>query len=317
MRLSILIVNWNTRDLLLACLASIERYPPLCSYEVIVVDNDSSDDSVEQVLKNFPKVRMIASAENLGFARANNLALKSAQGELILLLNPDTEVHADALNQAVRRLEADPTIGILGVKQLESDGQVQASWGHAPSLRTLGINALGSLCLKLGLHRLVTPLFSLAKLNVPPVRSLKSLWNPEQEQYVGWIMGSFLLMPAPLAHDLGLFDERFSMYGEDMDLGLRVNQANKKVLYFPGAVITHHGGASTTAYAAQADAAHFLATLRFYQKHNGRLQTMVYRFILLLIGCINWLRYWRDPAKQQGARLKALIAIAPERWRWP
>lgn len=317
MHLSILIVNWNTRDLLLACLASIERYRPSCSYEVIVVDNDSSDDSVDQVLKNFPTVKMLASAENLGFARANNLALKSARGDLILLLNPDTEVYADTLDQAIKRLEDDSSIGLLGVKQLESDGQVQPSWGHPPSLKTLWMNGLGSLCLKLGLNKIVTALFRLGNLSVPPVRSLKALWNPEQEQCVGWIMGAFLLMPAPVARQLELFDERFTMYGEDMDLGLRVTQLGKKVLYFPGATITHHGGASTAGYAAQADAAHFLATLRFYQKHNGWLQTIIYRAILLLSSSIAWLRYWGQPTRQQGARIKAVIAIAPERWRWP
>ena len=125
--LSICIVNWNTRELLRACLQSIYRYPPNAPFEVIVVDNASSDGSAAMVQAEFPQAVLIANTENLGYARGNNQAIQQAQGEYILLLNPDTEVFPDTLNRALAFLAAHPEAGAIGAKQLFPDGRVQPS----------------------------------------------------------------------------------------------------------------------------------------------------------------------------------------------
>ena len=125
--LSICIVNWNTRELLRACLQSIYRYPPDALFEVIVVDNASSDGSADMVQAEFPQAVLIANTENLGYARGNNQAIQQAQGEYLLLLNPDTEVFPDTLNCALAFLAAHSEAGAIGAKQLFPDGRVQPS----------------------------------------------------------------------------------------------------------------------------------------------------------------------------------------------
>lgn len=303
--------------MLLTALAAVFRQEADFAFEVIVVDNASQDDSAAAVARDFPQVLLHRAPSNLGFAKANNLALTMARGRYLLLLNPDTCLHQGALAAALRRIADDPTIGILGIKQLEADGSLQPSWGNAPSLATLLCNALGSALCRLGLASLVPPLFRAFGLYLAPVRALASLAHASKECEAGWIMGAFLLMPLPLARQLGLFDERFTMYGEDMDLGTRVRQAGYRVVYFPQAAMTHWGGASSDKYRAEADAAHFLATIRYYQKHHGLWQRSLYRFILAAAASCGWILAGRNAEKRRGYFLKVRIALSPSSWRWP
>ncbi|RYG30605.1 glycosyltransferase family 2 protein, partial [bacterium] len=135
--LSILIVNWNTRDLLLACLASIREFPPSVPFETIVVDNASADRSAEAVRSAFPEIKLIESGRNTGYAAGNNLAFSEACGEFLLTLNPDTEMRAGTLDAALDALRRHPGSGAVGVRQIGNDGGVQSSVRGFPSL--LGI----------------------------------------------------------------------------------------------------------------------------------------------------------------------------------
>src|ERR1044072_1635943 len=125
--LSIVIVNWNTKDLLRACLASIQRHPYSDKFEVIVVDNNSKDGSATMVRQEFPRVILVDLPTNTGYARGNNHGFEQARGEFILTLNPDTELTDNSLDKAVRTMEANPKYGVLGAKQIGVDGRVQRS----------------------------------------------------------------------------------------------------------------------------------------------------------------------------------------------
>ena len=132
--LSIIIVNWNTRDLLVQCLQSVVRATPDLELEVIVVDNGSADGSVETVQRDFPQVQVIANAENVGFVRANNQAMARCRGRYVLLLNSDTQVLPRALDETIRFMDGHPSAGVAGVRLLNADGSFQASWTPFPTL---------------------------------------------------------------------------------------------------------------------------------------------------------------------------------------
>ncbi len=280
--LSVVIVNWNTRDLLRDCLRSLECFPPTGRYEVIVVDNASGDDSADMVVKEFPSVRLVRSAINLGFGRANNLAVAQSSGAQILLLNPDTLVHPGTIAATQDFLKSHPNVGMVGVRQIQADGAAQSSCGHFPSLRVMFLqSALGLLC-ALGLSSVVPFLAGLFGLRLMPVKRLRRFWDFTATASVDWVMGAYMLMPRHVAVRTKMFDERFVVYGEDLDLCWRVRQLGLDVVYFGAASITHFGGASTAAISAKADAAHFVASIMLYEKHHGRLAALTYRLCLLI-----------------------------------
>ncbi len=178
MDLSIVVVNWNGGEDILRCLQSLRSAPSGADMEVIVVDNASTDDSVEQMPHLFPIVRLIQTGANLGFARAANRGLAAAQGDYVLFLNPDTIVPTGTLDAALAALQCRPTIGILGVRLLNSDGSVQPSCGHFLSLSRL----IRQNCSAIGLDK----------------RHRKSGWqhnlyNGTQTEEVDWAIGAFLL----------------------------------------------------------------------------------------------------------------------------
>jgi len=230
-KLSIIIASWNVQELLQQCLESIFNNQPAFSFEVIVVDNASKDQSVGLVMNQFPQVRLITNQKNLGFARANNQAVKIAQGDFILLLNPDTVILAGTLDKTVNYLEQNKEIGVLGCQLLNPDKTLQ------PSLRRLP--TLGSqLLILLKLHRLF-----------PKLKSLRNYFATDLDyskvQEAGQVMGAFMLIRKKLIDKLGLFDERFYLWFEEVDLCKRVKDDGQwKVIYYPEAAVIHYGGQS-------------------------------------------------------------------------
>ena len=268
--LSIVIVNWNTRDLLLACLRSIPSFPPSGPYEVIVVDNASTDGSAEAVRTEHPGVHLIANERNLGYAAANNQGFAAASGEWILTLNPDTELSDDSLDNAIAKLQAHPECAALGARQIGPDDRTQRSVRGFPSFRGI----LGDLT---GLGRLL-PHTSLGSYRLPA-------FNYEKEQPAPQPMGTFLLFrrsgvesltSAPLAGTnhpesgegvLRPFDESFPIFFNEVDLLYRLKQAGYGCLYSPDVQIRHLGGESTKQVRKSMVWESHRSLVRFFKKH--------------------------------------------------
>ncbi|RJR32168.1 glycosyltransferase family 2 protein [Candidatus Parcubacteria bacterium] len=230
MDLSIIIVSWNVREKLLTCLNSIFKNLNGLDFEVFVVDNGSSDGSALAVKKNFPQVKLTENSKNLGFARANNLALGRSTGEYILILNPDTEIYADTVQKSLSCIKTDPQIGALGCKITNADGSVQPSVRRFPTF-------CSQLLILYKLHHFFPRLGPLR-------RYFAADFDYETGAEVDQIMGAFMLLPRKIFTQVGMFDENFYIWFEEVDLCKRIKAAGFKIYYFPEATIKHYGGQS-------------------------------------------------------------------------
>jgi GT2 family glycosyltransferase len=270
MDVSVCIVNWNTRELLCQCIDSVIRLTgPKVSYEIIVVDNCSADGSVEAVRSRFPEVRVVASEENLGFARGCNLAASQANGRYIFYLNPDTEFVTDAMTGMLEEIERDPGIGAVGCRLLNSDGSIQYTCAcDVPS-------PWNELCSLLGLDRLFprSRLFSARELGY---------WDHQDTRDVECLSGACMLLSRELDSRLRGFDESFFMYGEDVDLCLRIREAGYRLRYLASEVIYHHEGAGSRKRGRDfAPVRQRAANLRVMARHDGALKAFLYRMAVL------------------------------------
>lgn len=270
-KLSILIVNWNTKELLRACLRSIEAFPPRMDHEVIVVDNASADGSAQMVRESFPDVRLIEPGRNTGYAAGNNLAFGAATGDLLLTLNPDTEFVDDSVELAAKILLANDQAGALGVRQVGLDGDVQASVRGFPTivgifgdLTGLGAKFGGSL-----------DSYRLAKLDY------------ELEQWVPQPMGTFLMFRREALAQIGdpkkPFDESFPIFFNEVDLLFRLDRAGWRTLYTPRAKILHHGGEGTKQVRKNMIWESHRSLLRYLRKHGTGLSRVGLPILAALI----------------------------------
>jgi GT2 family glycosyltransferase len=255
--LSILIVNWNTKALLRVCLQSIDRFPSTRPYEVIVVDNASSDGSAEMVANEFPAVKLVASPVNTGYAKGNNLCFASATGDLLLTLNPDTEFMDGSMDVAIDRLESTPSAGCLGLKQVGLDGLTQRSVRGFPTVLGI-IGDVTGLGTKLG-----------GRLDSYRL----SGFDYDSEQLAPQPMGTFLLFRRQALADIGSaqspFDEEFPIFFNEVDLLYRLRQAGWNCLYTPKAQIRHHGGESTKQVRKSMIWESHKSLNRYLWKHHG------------------------------------------------
>ncbi|NLY39599.1 MAG: glycosyltransferase family 2 protein, partial [Firmicutes bacterium] len=220
MKLSVIIVSWNCRDLLARCLDTVFASKLERDFEVIVVDNSSTDGTAAFVQETYPQVKLIANRENAGFARANNLALRQARGELILLLNPDTELQADTLQVMVDFMDKHPECGMAGCKVLNPDGTLQLACRR-------NIPGLADAFFKLsGISRLFPRSRRLARYNLTYLPA-------DRVAKVDAVSGSFLMTRRAVMDKIGLLDERFFMYGEDLDWCWRSVRAGYQNYYVP------------------------------------------------------------------------------------
>lgn len=263
MILSIIIVSWNTRRDLLRCLASIWANPPACSFEVLVFDNASKDGTTEAVAAEYPQVHLMASSENLGFARANNRAAAIAQGQFWLLLNPDTIVHPGALDELVHHLVAQPHVAAAGPRLVNPDGSLQPSIERLPSL-----------------FREWWRLFHLD--HVYPVSQYgQAVLASRSPQQVEVLNGACLLLRADVVRPLGLFDEDYFVYSEEIDLCDRLGEAGWDLHWLPAAVVTHVVGRSTSQVADHMFIELYRNKIKFFRKRRNALSGAMYKFILL------------------------------------
>ena len=268
MDLSIIIVNWNVRDLLDRCLASIYAADiDADDLEIIVVDSASDDGSIEMVSDKYPAVKLVSEADNVGFTRGNNIGLEQAQGEYLLLLNPDTEVSQDGIKTLIDFMQANPRAGIVGPKTLNSDGSHQSTRRRFPTLMT-GIFESGWLS---------------AWAPTTVERDYRMLdTNDDDIIKADWVQGSALLLRRAVYGDIGGLDEGYTMYSEELDFCRRAKTADWQIYYHGGATVTHHGGQSSEQIAALKQILFHTSKLRYFRKHHGYGHYVLLRTILLL-----------------------------------
>jgi N-acetylglucosaminyl-diphospho-decaprenol L-rhamnosyltransferase len=258
--LSIIIVNWNTADLAQACIDSIFATPPACICEIILVDNGSSDGSAQRFAAD-PRIRLLAKPTNLGFAKASNLAIQESQGEHVLLLNSDTRAQAQALEQCLALLRSDACVGLVGCALLNPDGSVQRSCSFFPT-------PLTPLLGRAVFRRLRTRLLG------SPGRLFDTALTDEEharDQRPDWIMGAFMMARRRDIEQVGLLDEGFFMYAEDMDWCYRFRRHGLEVAYLASARIVHLGGGSSRLVPRETIERRVRSEWRFMLKHHGRI----------------------------------------------
>ena len=262
--LSVIIVSWNVRELLADCLASVHANAP--DAEVIVVDSASSDGSASMVRERFPWVTLIAERENVGFTRGNNIALARARGRYVLLLNPDTVVHGDALARMVAYLDAHPQVGIVGPRVLNADGSTQSTRRRFPTLRTAFFES--------------TWLQGYA-----PRRLLERYYvqdQPDEGTFeVDWVQGCALMARREVYEQIGGLDEGYVMYSEELDWCKRAKEAGWHVVYLGEARITHYGGQSSAQVPARKHIYFQQSKIRYFRKFHGRAAAWTLRAFLI------------------------------------
>ena len=230
MTLSILIVNWRSKNYVRECLKSIRRTCATLEPQVVVVDGGSFDGCDEMLRNEFPEVEFVQSRENIGFGRCNNLGFEKVTGEIVLLLNPDTEVKEQSVALMVRHLLETKGVGMVGARLLNSDGSLQTSCVQA---------------LPTPLNQMLDSEFLRRLFPNSSLWGISALWLSEPSE-VEAITGACMLMRSETFRLIGGFDSQYFMYGEDMDLCARVQAAGLKVHYVPSAEIIHHGGGSSS-----------------------------------------------------------------------
>lgn len=266
MKLSVVIVNWNTGKMLRDCVRSVladRDVSGLLGIEAIVVDNNSSDGSALAILQDFPSVRVVANSENLGFARATNQGIRVSSGPFILLLNPDTEIIPGALPEMVRFMEVCPQAGAVGAMLLNPDGSLQISAYPEPTLL-----------------REAWRLFYLDKLR--PLGSYDmAVWNRRMPREVDVLTGACLLLRREALDQCGLLDERFFIFSEDQDLCRRVKSHGWKIFWLPTARVIHCGGQSTRQVKLDMFVRLYREKVAYFRKHRGATTAAAYKAVLL------------------------------------
>lgn len=266
MDLSIIIVSWNVRELLRACLASIAPARETLALEVILVDAASSDGSPEMVRREFPWVTLIARSDNVGFPKGNNLAIAQARGRYLLLLNPDTEIIGDALTTLVAYLDEQPDAGVVGPQLLNSDRSIQSSRRRFPTLATALFES--------------TWLEGFAPRSL--LRHYYALDLPDnQPGEVDWLTGACLMTRREIVDQVGGLDEDYFMYSEELDWCRRIKEAGWRVVYLPAAQVLHHMGKSSEQAVAARHISFQRAKLRYFHKYHGAAAGLFLRLVLL------------------------------------
>lgn len=269
MELSIIIVNWNTKELLGNCLDSIAKNIDGISKEIFVVDNNSTDGSPVFVKENYPYVNLIKNAENLGFSKANNMALRKAAGKYIILLNSDTVVEPSAVSLMMDFLEKHPEAGMAGPKLLNTDGTVQLACRRSipnPKVAFYRIT---------GLSKILPNNKEFAKYNL-------TFKSPEELQEVEAISGACMMIKKKAMDEIGLLDEDFFMYGEDLDWCYRLGKKGWKIYYIPNARVIHRHRASSKKRRFESILNFYQAMYIFYKKHFSNKKNFIMNFFVII-----------------------------------
>jgi len=255
---SIVVLTYNTRELTSQCLASFAPTLHQSGWQIIVVDNGSTDGSADALQARYPFADIIVSDRNLGFAGGNNLGLRRARGRVLFLINSDVLATADALRALAHQFEVRSEAGILSAGLRTATGEAQAfAYGEDPTLSYLMRRGARALLRRGPLHR----------------------WDVDQPIETDWVSGACLAIRSEALQQIGLLDERFPLYFEDNDWCLRARQAGWKVIYDPRFVVTHLGGRSQP-QRRTASQLYYRSMVEFYAKHYGALRTALLRGLL-------------------------------------
>jgi N-acetylglucosaminyl-diphospho-decaprenol L-rhamnosyltransferase len=282
--LSVIIVTWNTRELLKKCLAALPAAVNGLSTETWVVDNASSDGTVEMVREQYPGVRVVANRENRGWAGGNNQALEQSEGRFLLLLNADTEPHPGSLATLVRCLEQHPDVGACGPMLLLGDGSVQGNGRVFPTFwkEFLDVTGLRHLALK--------------------EYSRRFGWGRDDFEAlaeVDEVTGACLLVRRQVVEQVGLLDERFFMFYDEVDWCFRMKAAGWRVFYVPEAKVVHHIAASVRQVGFEAYRRLFESQQRYFRKHAAWPTWMAVWFVGRVGLATHWLRFQAAGAKRR------------------
>jgi GT2 family glycosyltransferase len=266
--LSIIIINWNTRDLLKDCLASLESCTGALRTEVIVVDNGSIDGSQKMVEASFPSVTLLKNRSNLGFAKACNIALRVARGRHFLLLNSDTVILPGALENAVAFLDGNRNVGIAGVQLLNEDGSRQNSIASFPSLLTELFNK------------------SLLRMLFP------GRYPGKESEYadpvdVDSVIGACLFARREATEEIGFLDERFFFFLEETDWCMRMKKGGWRVVHIPGVSIYHLQGRTAEKVNVRARIEYFRSRYLYFLKHHGEKPVKILKYGLVMKTSVN------------------------------
>lgn len=301
-RVSIIIVNWNTQHLLRGCLASIFQQTTADTFEVIVVDNASSDGSAEMVRREFPQVILIANTSNRGFAAANNQGLRCAKGEYLLLLNPDTVILDHAIDKAIAFTDSEIDIGVMGCQVMETPQRIQRTCFAFPSPLNILLEQTG-----------LSSTFPRSRIFG---KAWLGWWDRRSRRDVDVVSGMFMLVRRAAMEEVGLMDEAYFVYAEEADWCYRFWKAGWRCVFAPVAQIIHldGGGKSTSQVSARMYVQLQKSLLHFHRKHYGWLAWMALR---LLYACSNaaraiswgvlaWLRRAEAPRHRRNQAVAAL-----------
>ncbi len=292
---SIVIVSYNTRELLEACLTSVFTSVAGISFEVWVVDNASSDGSADMVEKRFPLVHCIRNDANLGFARANNSAIRQAQGRYVVLLNSDTVMTPSALETITAYMDAHPDVAVCGGQLLNQDGTLQNSIANIPTLATELLN-------KSVLRRLF------------PRRYPGKEWQVEVPIEVESIIGACMVVSSEAIAQVGMLDERYFFFFEETDWCLAMRQAGWKVCFHPQTRIFHLQGASAKKVFIPARIEYWKSRYHFFRKHRVRTVLRVLKTGLLVRLVLSGIIQAVAAPFSSGARNRLMLNVAILRW---
>lgn len=307
MDLSIAVVSWNTRDLLDGCLESVFETTFGVEFEVIAVDNASSDGSAEMVREKYPQVRLIENSDNVGFAAANNQAYAASDSKFFLLLNPDTILHEAALHKLLSSLDEYADCALAAPQLVWGDGCVQESVGHFPSLASELFDAL---YLTRVLRR----------------RRASCLYVPQADgsRVIDWACGACLLLRRDaLGNSRSVLDDRYFMFSEETDLCRTLRSRGWGIRYEPSAVVTHLGSGSTSQVRREMFIWLYQSKFLYFRKHHGRVRADIYRLFILpahvlvrLAGYLPGLLFRRSDYTREHTHPASQIALLMEAFRW-
>jgi len=312
--LSIIIVNYNVQRNLRQCLQSISRSRKEVSLETIIVDNNSNDGSIEMVKEEFPEVELVENCQNLGFAKAINQGLKESEGRYLLLLNPDTIVLPDALGKMVEFMDGNPQAGALGCKLLNSDGSLQQSCRSFPTLTTAffentGLEKLFPRNKFIGRHRM-------------------GYWGHNDIREVDQPTGAALMVRREIISQVGLMDEQFYMYYDDVDWCYRIKRKGWKIYFIPLAQIIHYGSQSSRSNMPEMKIQRYKSRHKFFRKHYGMLSEWIvkqldllglilktiYRATIISVNSINGNKQGREYSQRNREILKNIYGVINRFW---
>jgi GT2 family glycosyltransferase len=274
MDLSIIIVSWNVASYLEKCLQSIFENPPNCLFEVWVVDNASSDQTIQMVQTCFPQVNLITNTQNVGFAPANNQAIQQSTGRYVLLLNPDTIIHPHALQTLVEFMDTHPEAGGAGSLYLSPNGEMQYSCMPFPTVKKEFWRLF---------HLDIFWHYGTYNMNH---------WERHKEREVESLQGACLILRRTVLDEVGLLDPEYFMYTEEVDLCFRIHQKGWKLFWVPQAIITHFGGQSTRQTAREMFLWLYRSKIMFIRKHFGEKEAWRYKQVIRLGALV---RIWLGP----------------------